>query len=179
MSGNFTMLLARSRVTEYFLKNDIPMSTLPMVGRTMNVSSKTLPLMKNRSSTCFLTGTMLPLAIWTLNSWAGSSWRRAAGCAERIRRSSASDSALWIAPVSRRPKFSYARNWRGTYNILSFLLSCSVALNCRISYLGFFVGLEDLEDVGCSSSLDISGGLSSCRKVLCCWLQYFVSFLLV
>ena len=94
MSGNLTMLLAKSRVTEYFLKNDIPMSTFPIVGRPMNVSSKTLPPMKNRSSTCFLTGTILPLAIWTLNSGAASSWRRAAGCAERIRQCSASDSAL-------------------------------------------------------------------------------------
>ena len=135
------MLLAKSRVTEYFLKNDIPKRTFPIVGRTMNVSSKTLPPIKNRSNTCFLTGTLLPLAIWTLNSGAGSSWRRAAGCPERIRRSSASDSTLWIAPVSRRPKFSYSRNWRGTYSILSFLLSCNVALNCLISYFGFFGGL--------------------------------------
>ena len=71
MSGNLTMLLAKSRDTEYFLKNDIPMSTFPIVGRTMNVSSKTLPPMKSRSNTCFLTRTMLPLAIRTLNSGRG------------------------------------------------------------------------------------------------------------
>ena len=152
MSGNLTMLLAKSKVTEYFLKKDIPMRMFPIVGRTMNVSSKILPPMKNRKRTCFLTGTMLPLAISTLNSGAGSSSRRAAGWAVRVRRSSASERALWIAPVSSRPKFSYARNWSGTYSILSFLLSWRVALNWRISYFGFFTGFSGLTDaVGVSA----------------------------
>ena len=79
MSGNLTMLLARSRVTESFLKKDIPMRMFPIVRRTMNVSSKIFPPMKNRRKTCFLTGTMLPLVICTLNSGAWSSSRRAAG----------------------------------------------------------------------------------------------------
>ena len=59
------MLVARSKVTEYFLNNDMPMRTLPIVGRTMMVLSKTLPPMKERNSTCFLTGTILPLSICT------------------------------------------------------------------------------------------------------------------
>ena len=71
----------------------------------MNVSSKTFRPIKIRNKTCFLTGTMLPLTIWILNYGAGSSWRKGAGCAERMRRSSAPDSALRIATVSGRPIF--------------------------------------------------------------------------
>ena len=66
------MLLAVSNVTEYFLKNGIPMRMLPIVERTMKVSSKISHPMNNRSSTCFRTGTIFQLAICTLNSGVGS-----------------------------------------------------------------------------------------------------------
>ena len=108
------MLFARSSVTEYFLKNDIPIKMFPIVGKIINVSSNTFPPIKNRRRTSFRTGTMLPLAIWTLKSGAGYSSSWAAGWACNIRRSSFSDIALWIAPVSSSPWFSYALNWRGT-----------------------------------------------------------------
>ena len=168
MSGNLTTLLARSSVTEYFLKKDIPIKMLPMVGRIMKVSSKTLPPMKKRSSTCFRTGTMLPFAIWTLKSGAGYSSRSAAGWADRIRLSSSSDTALLIAPVSRSPWFSYCRNCNRTYNILSFLFNWSVADNAWIAtsffrVVVFFtwsvvvVGLgRSLSSVICSSWLGVS-----------------------
>ena len=110
ISGNRTMLFARSSVTEYFLKKDIPMRMFPIVGKIMNVSSNTFPPMKKRNSTCFLTGTMFPLAIWTLKSGAGYSSNWAAGGACKMRRSSFSDIALCIAPVSSSPSISYSRN---------------------------------------------------------------------
>ena len=73
------MLFARSSVTKYFLKKDIPMRMFPIVGKIMNVSSNIFPPMKKRSNTCFLTGTMFPLAIWTLMSGVGYSSNWAAG----------------------------------------------------------------------------------------------------
>ena len=157
MSGNLTTLLARSSVTEYFLKNDIPIKMLPMVGRIMKVSSNTLPPMKKRSSTCFRTGTMLPFAIWTLKSGAGYSSRSAAGCADRIRLSSSSDIALLIAPVSRSPWFSYSRNCNGTYNNLSFLFNWSVAVNTWIAtrffrFIVFLVQSVVVVELECSLS---------------------------
>ena len=108
------MLFARSRVTEYFLKKDIPINIFSIVGNIMNVSSNTFPPIKNRRRTCFRTETILPLAIWTLKSGTvySSSW--AAGWACSIRRSSFSDITLRIAPVSSSPFFSYALNCRGT-----------------------------------------------------------------
>ena len=143
------------------MKKDIPMSTFPIVGRTINVPSKTFAPIKNRSKTCFLTGTMFPLTVWILNSGAESSWRRAAGWTVRMRRSFVSERALWIAPVSSRPKVSYSRNWSGTYSIFSFLVSCRVALNSRILYFSFFCGLFGCGDLVCLSPFGWSGGVLS------------------
>ena len=114
ISGSLTMLFARSKVTEYFLKKDIPMNIFPIVGNIMNVSSNTFPPLKNRRRTCFRTGTILPLAIWTLKSGAGYSLSWVAGWACSIRRSSFSDIALWISPVASSPWFAYALSCRGT-----------------------------------------------------------------
>ena len=86
MSRNLTMVMPRFRVTEYFLKNDLPMRTLLIKGSTMKVPSNTLPPMKKRRKACFCTGTMLSLAICTSKSGAGSSSRRAAAWAVSIRR---------------------------------------------------------------------------------------------
>ena len=65
------MFFARSRVTEYFLKKDIPVRIIPIVGRIMKVSSNIFIPMKKRRRTCFRNGTILPFAIWTLESGAG------------------------------------------------------------------------------------------------------------
>ena len=63
MSRNVTMMLVMSRVTEFFLNEDIPRRTLPMVGKPIKVSSKLFPPTNKRSDTCFRTETMLLLAI--------------------------------------------------------------------------------------------------------------------
>ena len=39
----------------------------PKDGKTMNICSDSFPAILNFKLTCFLTGTMLPLAIWILN----------------------------------------------------------------------------------------------------------------
>ena len=179
MSGNLTTLFARSSVTEYFLKKDIPIKMLPMVGRIMKVSSRTLAPMKKRSSTCFRTGTMLPFAIWTLKSGAGYFSRSAAGWADRNRLSSSSDIALPIAPVSRSPWFSYCRDCNGTYNILSFLFNWRVAVNTCIATSFFRVDVFFLLSIVifgfgcCLSSVDCSckfgglyRGLEGCSPLL-------------
>ena len=62
-SGKWTRLLLRSNVKEHFLKKDVSMRMLPIVGSTMQVSSEIFHARRNWIGTCFRVGMMLPLAI--------------------------------------------------------------------------------------------------------------------
>ena len=62
-SGKRTRLVVKTSATEFFLKNDTAMSMLPIVGSIVNVSSEILPARMKGSSTCWWTGTILPLEI--------------------------------------------------------------------------------------------------------------------
>ena len=51
-SGILTRFYFKSSLTEHFLKNNIPMRMLPIVGSTMNWSSKLRPARNYRNRTC-------------------------------------------------------------------------------------------------------------------------------
>ena len=126
--GKWTKWFLISRLTECFLNYDIPIRIVPIVGRTRTVSSNTFPAIKNLRSTCFLIETRLSLAICTLKFGGGSSLKRASGCACRIFLDSASERALWMAPVSKTPWFSFWSICKETYHILCFLFICKERL---------------------------------------------------
>ena len=71
ISGKWIILFFKSNVTEYFLKDDIPMNALPLVGSTVNCSSKNRPATKTKRWACVQTSTIMPLAICFLPSMAG------------------------------------------------------------------------------------------------------------
>ena len=52
-----------STVTEYFLRKVMRIRMFPFVGKTMKVYSSIFPAIMNFGATCFLTVTILPLAI--------------------------------------------------------------------------------------------------------------------
>ena len=70
ISGKWIMLFFKSNVTEYFLKDDIPMNTLPLVGSTVNCSSKNCTATKTQRMACVQTSTIMPLATCFLPSMA-------------------------------------------------------------------------------------------------------------
>ena len=98
-----------SSVTQFCSEDDFPIRIYPIVGKLMNVPSKCLAAIKKRDETCFQTGTMFAMAIWTIKSGSGIPLMRAIGCVLKIRRSSFSHIALLKTPVSRSPFFRIVR----------------------------------------------------------------------
>ena len=72
---------------------------------------------KETEKICWRTGTMFPLADWTLNSGACNSSRKARGWAVQILRSSSTYLVLWIALVSSSACVLYFATWRGMYEL--------------------------------------------------------------
>ena len=113
-------------VTKYFSKKDIPISTIPNVGRLMKVFSKQRPAEKNRSINCFVTLIKFLLAIWILKLGSAFSCIIEFWCAVVVFWSYAPDIALWTTLVSKNALVLYMLKRRRAYTISCFLSSCEV-----------------------------------------------------
>ena len=91
---------------------------------------------KKWNKTCLRSGTMMLFVIWILKFAAGKSSSTAGEWAAVIRRSWFSDKALCVAPVFSKADFSSWVNCKGTYSILLFSRSQSVAMRGRTSVIG-------------------------------------------
>ena len=175
-SGKWIRWYRISSNTEFCLKYEIPFRMFANVGRIINVSSNCLSSMENCSKTCKTclgVGTMLPLAIATLNSGAGISSSRAMEWVVRMLRKSVFDIALCKAVVYSSAFFSYCANWSGIYIVLWRRFNWIVAVNNRISVVLIVLPFEKwasvfavVEAPWASKSLCVAAGGPQSERVV-------------
>ena len=78
-SGTWTRVFFRWIDTVYFLRNDILVTILHIIGKTINMFSKRFPAKRNGRYSFFRTGNLLPYAVWIFHSGAGFSPRKLKG----------------------------------------------------------------------------------------------------